>query len=133
MSDQPTKRLYTALVSDPQTRDEIVFHVRAEDPASVREQIRQYYTEQDWGEPGRIHAIAFRSNRVQPMQIGHAYWEYQKLQEQVEQLCAKLLDAADGMEGNEGDTTGRDELYAYVASFEVGKKLIEAKYGDSHE
>jgi len=122
------KRLYTALVRDAQTKDMLVFAVRAADPADVRSQITDFYKEQGWGVPGHIQVVAFRVGMVKPVLVGHAYWEYEKLQEQISELCAKLMEAADGMEINEGDVAGRDALYAYLATFEAGKKLIDAKY-----
>lgn len=120
--------LYTALVHDPKTKDCIVFNVKASDHRDAITQIHTYYKAQDWGKPGRIEVRAYNANWKNPVQLGHAYWEYKALQERITELCKKLLDAADGMEGNEGDTKGRDELYAYLATFEEGRAAIDTRF-----
>ena len=128
------ERLYIALARDPETKDDIVFGVRAETPEEARQLVKKHYREQDWGKPLHIQVDAFRSNARNPvLQAGHAHSEYVKLEEQAKQLCSKLLEVADWYEGDTGSISTRDEIYAFVADFEIGKQLIEAKYAPSQE
>ena len=128
-------RLYIALARDPETKDDIVFGVRAEIPVQARQLIEKFYREQCWGDsPARIQVESFRNNAKDPVLfLGHAHHEYVKLEEQIKQLCSKLLEVADWYEGDTGSISTRDEIYAFVAGFESGKQLIEAKYAPSQE
>ena len=120
------ERVYIALAKDTETKDTIVFGVHAEIPAQARQRVEKFYKEQSWGDPpSSIQVESFRANAKEDIIcVGHAYAEYQKLEEQIAQLCAKLMEQADGADFVEE----RDALYAFVGQFEIGKHLIDAKY-----
>lgn len=118
------ERLYIALVSDPVRRDTIVFSVIATGQDKVRRAILDYYIAQGWTEyPEAIHVrIAQHMKRGAVQLIGHAYEEYQALAAQVEGLSGKLLNLADS-----ANIAERDDLYAYVAQFPIGERMIKAR------
>lgn len=119
------ERIYIALARDLVTKDDIVFGVRAGDPAQARFRVEQYYMEHEWGMPLAVTAKTFRANSVNPVvQVGHAHAEYCKLEEQIRTLCQKLLEVADGADL----IIERDDLYAFVGQFEIGQKLIEGQF-----
>ncbi len=121
------ERLYIALARDPETKDDIVFGVRAELPTQARQLIEKFYREQEWGDPPRHISIeSFRSNaKEQVLFVGHANHKYLELEDQVKRLCEKLLEVAHWYEGDTGKVEVLDEIRAFVASFEIGQQLIE--------
>ena len=85
-----SERIYIALAKDAQTKDTIVFGVRAETPAIARARIEKFYIEQDWEPPVDIHIASVRANAPDPVLfVGHAHHEYAKLEDQIKQLCEK--------------------------------------------
>jgi len=127
-------KVYIVLVTDPDTKDDIVFGITAKDATHVESLLRKYYRKQEWGTPGHLTIKSFYSNAVDPvLSIGHAHAEYQKLEEQVTQLCQKLMQVADWYEGATGSLETRDELYDFVKRFAPGKKLIDEKYAPEEE
>jgi hypothetical protein len=124
------ERVYITLARDIETKDDIVFGVRATIPEQARQLIEKFYHEQHWGEPGNITVASFRSNATDPILfVGHAHAEYQKLEDQIVQLCTKLMEQADGADLIED----RDALYAFVEQFEIGKQLIDTKYAPTEQ
>ena len=127
-------KVYIVLARDPKTRDDIVFGVTAKETTQVEPLIKKFYREQDWGVPSHLTVKSFYGNAVDPILfVGHAHAEYQKLEEQVSQLCQKLLEVADWYEGATGSLHTRDEIYAFVEDFEIGKKIVEEKYTPKEE
>ena len=86
-----TERIYIVLARDAQTKDIIVFGVRAETPATARGRIEKFYLEQDWEPPVDIQVASFRTNAPDPVLfVGHAHHEYAALEEQIQRLTAQL-------------------------------------------
>lgn len=121
-----SERMYIALARDPQTKDDIAFGVLALDSDKAVARVREFYREQDWGMPLHVSVKAFRANATAKIiQIGHAHQEYVKLEEQMKQLCKKLLEVANWVESESADASRYDEILTFVASFEIGAKVME--------
>jgi len=89
--DKMMERIYIALAKDAQTKDTIVFGVRAETPVQARGRIEKFYIEQDWEAPVDIHIASFRTNTPDPVLfVGHAHHEYAALEEQIQRLTGQL-------------------------------------------
>lgn len=110
---------YIVLAHDSVRNDTLVFITHAPDAAHARRLVDDYYCEQDWT-PGPS-SMTVRSVKDKSVQfIGHAQEEYQELQRQIEVLCAKLLEQADGADL----TVERDALSAFVAQFAQGERRV---------
>lgn len=110
---------YIALVADPDRKDTIVFAVDGEYPEQARKLIRAFYKGQGWS-PLPVHIKLVRLQAGTQF-IGHAMAEYE--QEQIKRLCEKLLDQADSADL----LVERDELYEFVAQFDLGKEAIKKR------
>jgi hypothetical protein len=119
------------LARDSVLKDTVVFVVLANDTAQLKKRVRDYYDKQGWshGELTLQQKIIQVSEEKPVQSFGHALEDYQDLQSQIERLCQKVMECADS-EMEEGYVQQRDNLYAFLATFDAGKKLIEAKYGE---
>jgi len=119
--------LYVALARDPETKDDLVFAVRAIDAAQARTRVLQFYHDQDWGVPLSVALTSFRrAGKVAVLMAGHAHIEYVQLETQLRALCEKLLEVADNAE----QTVERDAIYAFAEQYEIGRTIIAEKFGD---
>jgi transcriptional accessory protein Tex/SPT6 len=120
------ERPYAALVRDATSNDTIVFLLKVRSAKEARQAVIAFYNQQGWPvqDIQFIKVLSMRKDERGPiLYVGHAK---SHLEEQVRQLCEKLLEVADGADLIEE----RDHLYAFVQQFDIGAQVIRERLPD---
>lgn len=134
LQERETIMRYIVFAEDVSIDADVVFYIEANSPGSARGKVLSFYKQEGWDTGDIKHVRTVRLLDGQEVQnVGKTLRPLGSLhQKEMTAVCKKLLEAAQVIEGNSGDTTYRDELVSFLNTIPEGKQVVEAYYAPQY-